>query len=49
MYERHAFITDEHIAALVQMGDVHVNVSLDGFAAESHGKFRGDRASGQPG
>lgn len=38
-------ITDEHIAALVELGEVHVNVSLDGFAAESHGKFRGDRAS----
>jgi radical SAM protein with 4Fe4S-binding SPASM domain len=32
------------IAALVELG-VHCNVSLDGFAADSHGKFRGDRAS----
>ncbi|MEU7147038.1 radical SAM protein [Streptomyces sp. NPDC045456] len=36
--------TDEHIEALAGMG-VHANVSLDGFAAESHGKFRGNRAS----
>jgi len=32
------------IAALAELG-VHCNVSLDGFAADSHGKFRGDRAS----
>lgn len=32
------------IAALVELG-VHCNVSLDGFAADSHGKFRGDRVS----
>ena len=37
--------TDQDIAALVEIGGVHVNVSLDGFAADSHGKFRGDRAS----
>ncbi|NJQ04034.1 radical SAM protein [Streptomyces lonarensis] len=36
--------TDEQIAALASMG-VHVNVSLDGFAASSHGKFRGNRES----
>ncbi|QMU70241.1 radical SAM protein [Streptacidiphilus sp. P02-A3a] len=39
--------TDDTIAALVEIGGVHVNVSLDGFAADSHGKFRGDRASFQ--
>lgn len=33
------------IAELVAIGGVHANVSLDGFAAESHGKFRGDRGS----
>src|SRR5690606_24141187 len=38
-------ITDEHIAALAQVGRVHVNVSLDGFRPESHGRFRGDRDS----
>ncbi|GAA1979122.1 radical SAM protein [Kitasatospora viridis] len=38
-------ITDDHITALAKMGDIHVNVSLDGFAADSHGKFRGDRES----
>lgn len=37
-------LTTVQIAALVEMG-VHCNVSLDGFAADSHGKFRGDRAS----
>lgn len=36
--------SDEQIAALAERG-VHMNVSLDGFAAESHGKFRGDRES----
>jgi radical SAM protein with 4Fe4S-binding SPASM domain len=37
--------TDEQIADLVSLGDVHVNVSFDGFRAESHGKFRGSRES----
>ncbi|MEV0780410.1 radical SAM protein [Streptomyces sp. NPDC050433] len=36
--------TDEEIAALARQG-VHMNVSLDGFAANSHGKFRGNRES----
>lgn len=36
--------TDEQITALKGMG-VHINVSLDGFAADSHGKFRGNRDS----
>jgi MoaA/NifB/PqqE/SkfB family radical SAM enzyme len=36
--------SDEQITALAGM-DVHVNVSLDGFAPESHGKFRGNRES----
>lgn len=36
--------TDEQIAALAERS-VHMNVSLDGFAASSHGKFRGDRES----
>lgn len=38
-------ITDEQLAGLAALGDVHVNVSLDGFSPDSHGKFRGDRAS----
>ncbi|WP_117211147.1 radical SAM protein [Allorhizocola rhizosphaerae] len=38
-------ITDEQIAYLAELGNVHVNVSFDGFRAESHGKFRGDRSS----
>ncbi|WP_026423298.1 radical SAM protein [Actinokineospora inagensis] len=37
-------LDDARIGALAALG-VHCNVSLDGFAAESHGKFRGDRAS----
>jgi radical SAM protein with 4Fe4S-binding SPASM domain len=37
----------EQIDALVALGGVHVNVSLDGFAESSHGRFRGDRASFQ--
>lgn len=40
-------ISDEQIEALVELGDVHVNVSLDGFRAESHGRFRGDPESFQ--
>jgi len=37
--------TDEQISALVDLGNVHVNVSFDGFRPGSHGKFRGDRSS----
>lgn len=37
-------LDDAQIGELAEM-DVHCNVSLDGFAAASHGKFRGDRAS----
>ncbi|MFI9155736.1 radical SAM protein [Streptomyces sp. NPDC053367] len=33
-------VTDEQIAELAAL-DAHMNVSLDGFAAESHGRFRG--------
>lgn len=36
--------TDEQISALADIG-AHVNVSLDGFAEGSHGKFRGNRES----
>lgn len=38
-------LTDNEIAELAQTGGVHCNVSLDGFRPESHGMFRGDRAS----
>jgi radical SAM protein with 4Fe4S-binding SPASM domain len=38
-------ISDDQIAALADLPDVHVNVSFDGFRAESHGRFRGDPAS----
>jgi len=37
-------LNDTEISELARLG-VHCNVSLDGFAADSHGKFRGDRAS----
>lgn len=37
-------LSDQQIRELAELG-VHCNVSLDGFAADSHGKFRGDRAS----
>ena len=38
-------VTQQQIDELVQLRRVRVNVSLDGYSAESHGKFRGDRAS----
>ncbi|MFD0857284.1 radical SAM protein [Actinomadura adrarensis] len=37
--------SDREIAELRALGDVHVNVSLDGFRPGSHGKFRGNVAS----
>jgi radical SAM protein with 4Fe4S-binding SPASM domain len=40
-------ISDTQLEALRGIGDVHVNVSLDGFRPESHGRFRGNRASFQ--
>ncbi|MGV2914518.1 radical SAM protein [Streptomyces alfalfae] len=33
-------VTDEEITALTELG-AHMNVSLDGFSADSHGVFRG--------
>jgi radical SAM protein with 4Fe4S-binding SPASM domain len=38
-------LDDDQIAGLASIGSVHVNVSLDGFRPESHGRFRGDRGS----
>lgn len=38
-------ITIDQIKILSQIGGVHLNVSLDGFRPESHGKFRGDMNS----
>lgn len=38
-------IDERDVDALINLGGVRVNVSLDGFAATSHGKFRGDPAS----
>jgi radical SAM protein with 4Fe4S-binding SPASM domain len=37
--------TDEQITELQALGNVHVNVSFDGFRPESHGKFRGNTSS----
>ncbi|WP_326951980.1 radical SAM protein [Amycolatopsis sp. NBC_01286] len=36
---------DEKLIRQLTTAGVHVNVSLDGFAADSHGLFRGDRDS----
>lgn len=38
-------ITDEQIEQLRAIGGVHINVSFDGFRAESHGRFRGNPGS----
>jgi radical SAM protein with 4Fe4S-binding SPASM domain len=38
-------LTTAQISELAAIGGVHVNVSLDGFRPESHGRFRGDKAS----
>jgi radical SAM protein with 4Fe4S-binding SPASM domain len=38
-------VSDEQIARLAELPGVHVNVSFDGFRAESHGRFRGNPAS----
>ena len=37
--------TDEQLSWLARSGEVHVNVSFDGFRPESHGKFRGNVSS----
>ncbi|MDF5756571.1 radical SAM protein [Spongiactinospora sp. TRM90649] len=36
---------NEQIAALAELGNVHINVSFDGFRPESHGRFRGNTKS----
>jgi radical SAM protein with 4Fe4S-binding SPASM domain len=38
-------LTDAQIHELASIGGVHANVSLDGFRAGSHGRFRGNRDS----
>lgn len=38
-------ISQDQMESLVKIGNVHCNVSLDGFGSESHGKFRGDKTS----
>jgi radical SAM protein with 4Fe4S-binding SPASM domain len=40
-----ASVPTTQLDALQQLGNVHVNVSLDGFGAESHDRFRGVRGS----
>lgn len=35
-------VNDDLITVCAELGNVHFNVSLDGFRAESHGKFRGN-------
>ena len=35
--------TEDQIKALSELGGVSVNISLDGFSEDSHGKFRGDK------
>ena len=37
--------SDAQIMELADLGDVHVNISFDGFRKESHGKFRGNTKS----
>jgi len=38
-------INQNQMETLAKIGNVHLNVSLDGFRPESHGKFRGDKTS----
>lgn len=38
-------ISQDQMETLAKIGNVHFNVSLDGFRPESHGKFRGDKTS----
>lgn len=38
-------ISQDQMETLAKIGNVHFNVSLDGFRPESHGKFRGDKDS----
>lgn len=37
--------SEEQLDELKSLGNVHFNVSFDGFRAESHGKFRGNKSS----
>lgn len=38
-------LTESHVRAMKELGRVKVNVSLDGFSIQSHGRFRGSRDS----
>ena len=37
--------TDDQIEQLARLGNIHINVSFDGFRPESHGRFRGNQSS----
>lgn len=37
-------LNENNIVEISKLSDVHVNVSLDGFSSESHGKFRGNES-----
>ncbi|GII90637.1 radical SAM protein [Sinosporangium siamense] len=37
--------SDAQIERMAALGNIHINVSLDGFRPASHGRFRGDRSS----
>jgi MoaA/NifB/PqqE/SkfB family radical SAM enzyme len=38
-------VSQDQMEMLAKIGNVHLNVSLDGFRPQSHGKFRGDKSS----
>lgn len=38
-------IRQDQMVTLARIDNVHINISLDGFSSESHGKFRGDKTS----
>ena len=38
-------VSQDQMETLAKIGNIHLNVSLDGFRPESHGKFRGDKTS----
>ena len=38
-------VSQDQMETLAKIDNVHLNVSLDGFRPESHGKFRGDETS----
>lgn len=38
-------MSSDQLKSLANMGDVQINVSLDGFSPDSHGRFRGNKSS----